>query len=454
MNDEPAETPVIGRIFLMTSQSNGAAFTRRGFVGLAGGVAAATLLAACTPGGSGGSAKPIKFWNMPWGNTTFNPTDKQITLAYKPSAGLNPATYQVIQWANFTQTFSSAVASNTGPAVSSGGGTQAFQFESQGKISYADSLLDSWKKNGLYDDFLPGLIETMKVSKGYAAVPYNLDMRVMWYSKALLDKAGAQVPTDWQSYLNTAAALKKIGVYGYGTGGGAGNFTGGHILVSWMINNGGGLFDENQKPNCVTPANIEAMSFVLEMVQKGYVDPASSTYTSANVQSQWSAEKFGVGFDTAGLAENVGGAVGPGLIVGSPLTGPSGKKGALYFPNNIMMYKNTPSQKGSEAFLTYYYKNMTPLWTKGTGIGLPPLKSITQTKEFQASANNVKVIEEWQPISRTWAAPGGTALFLGVTTVDGTPAMDTFTQSILGGKTDAKSALTTLENAIKANLKS
>jgi multiple sugar transport system substrate-binding protein len=119
-----------------------------------------------------------------------------------------------------------------------------------------------------------------------------------------------------------------------------------------------------------------------------------------------------------------------------------------------MMYKNTPSQKGSEAFLTYYYKNMTPLWTKGTGIGLPPLKSITQTKEFQASANNVKVIEEWQPISRTWAAPGGTALFLGVTTVDGTPAMDTFTQSILGGKTDAKSALTTLENAIKANLKS
>ena len=52
------------------------------------------------------------------------------------------------------------------------------------------------------------------------------------------------------------------------------------------------------------------------------------------------------------------------------------------------------------------------------------------------------------------AAPGGTALFLGVTTVDGTPAMDTFTQSILGGKTDAKSALTTLQNSIKANLKS
>jgi multiple sugar transport system substrate-binding protein len=119
-----------------------------------------------------------------------------------------------------------------------------------------------------------------------------------------------------------------------------------------------------------------------------------------------------------------------------------------------MMYKNTPSQEGSEAFLTYYYQNMSPLWTQATGIGLPPLKSITQTKEFQSNANNVKVINEWQPIAKTWAAPGGTALFLGVTTVDGTPAMDTFTQSILGGKTDAKSALTTLQNSIKANLKS
>ena len=43
-----------------------------------------------------------------------------------------------------------------------------------------------------------------------------------------------------------------------------------------------------------------------------------------------------------------------------------------------MMYKNNPSIKGSEAFLTYYYQNMAPLWTQNTGIGLPPLKSISQ----------------------------------------------------------------------------
>ncbi|WP_150306532.1 ABC transporter substrate-binding protein [Planctomonas psychrotolerans] len=438
----------------MASQSNGAAFTRRGFIGVAGGVAAAGLLAACAPsggggGGGGGGDGEIKFWNMPWGSPAFNELDEQITLDYEPEEGLGDASYQVIQWANFTQTFASAIASNTGPAVSSGGGTQAFQFEAQDKIAYADDLLESWKGTGLYDDFLPGLIDTLKVEGGYAAVPYNLDMRVIWYNEELMEQAGATPPTDWPSYLEACEALKAINVYGYGTGAGAGAFTGTHALVSWMINNGGGLFNENQEPDCVTPANIEAMEFVLEMVAKGYVDPASATYTSANVESQWEARTFGMGYNGGGLANNIGGEVGPVLRVNSPLVAPSGDKGALFFPNSIMMYTNTPNQASSEAFLTYYYENMAPLWTEGTGIGLPPLKSITETPEFQADANNVKIIEEWQPIARTWAAPGGDALFFGVTTVDGTPAMDTFTQSILGGSTDATAALTRLQTAIE-----
>ncbi|TAM66526.1 MAG: extracellular solute-binding protein [Microbacteriaceae bacterium] len=440
----------------MASQSTGASFTRRGFIGLAGGVAATSLLAACSSGGGGGagSGKPIKFWNMPWGGTEFNPLDKKITLAYKPASGLPAATYQEIQWANFTQTFSSAIASNTGPAVSSGGGTQAFQFAHQGKIAYADNLLDSWKKNGIYDDFFPGLVDTMKTDQGYAAVPYNLDVRISWYNKALMQQAGVQPPTTWDEYHNVCAALKKIGVYGFGQGAGAGNFTGSHILTAFMINNGGGLFNADKKPDCVTPENIEAMQFVLDLVNSGYSDPAAATYTSANVQAQWKAKKFGFGWDGAGLPQGAVGDVASDLVVGSPLTSPSGKKGGLYFPNNIMMYKNTPSQKGSEAFLTYYYQNMKPLWTKNTGIGLPPLKSLTETTEFKQNANNVKIVNEWQPIFKTWAAPGGTGLFYNIAnTVDGTAPMTNFAQSIFGGKTDAKTALTTLQNAIEGLMK-
>ncbi len=427
---------------------------RRTFLGMAGAAAVAPVFATRAHAGftSSSSSNVIKFWNQPWGNTLFNQLDQQITLAYRPKSGLPKATYQEIQWANFLQTYTSAVSSNTGPAVSSGGGTQAFLFGSQGFIHYADHVLESWKSNGLYNDFLPGLIETMKTKKGYAAVPYNLDMRPAWYSPSLFQQAGATVPTDWQSFLNACAALKKINVYGFGIGAASSNGIGNHILTSFMINNGGGIFNEHQQPNLLTKANIDAINFVLECVHKGYTDPAAPSYTNANVNSQWSAQKFGMGFDTAGLAQNVGGTVGAALKVMSPLKSPSGHKGALFFPNNVMMYKNTPSVKGSEAFLTYYYKNMKPLWTQATGVGLPPLKSFTETTQFKSDPNMVKVIQEWLPVSKVWSAPGSDSLFLGVTTVDGTPAMINFAQEIFGGNTDARSALTTLQNAIKSNL--
>ncbi|HEY0374974.1 MAG TPA: extracellular solute-binding protein, partial [Amnibacterium sp.] len=413
----------------MPSQHSGAGFTRRTLLAGAGGAAAAALLAACSSPSSksgGGSTTPISFWNQPWGSTAFNPLDQKITTAYKPKSGLPPVKYQVIQWANFAQRYSTAVASNTNPAISSGGGTQAFLFESQGKIAYADNLYKEWKTNGLYDDFLPGLIDTLKTKNGYAAIPYNLDMRVWWYNKSLLQSVGATPPTTWDEYSAVCKKLKAKGIYGYGTYSGAGGFTGFHNLVSHMINNGGGLFNADFKPDCVTQANIDAMDWVLGLVKNGYVDPRAGTYTAQNAQDQYKAKKFGMGFDTGGLAQNVGGTVGPDLVVGSPLTSASGGKGALFFPNNIMMYKHNPSQKGTEAFATYYYQNMKPLWTQKTGVGLPVLKSIANDPVFASDKNFQTTIKEWQPISKTWGAPGSNTVFLNVTAVDGTAPGTTF----------------------------
>ncbi|RKR76444.1 ABC transporter substrate-binding protein [Frondihabitans australicus] len=434
-------------------ETSTASVSRRGFLGLVGGAAAVTALAACTTGGASASGGALKFWNMPWGGPAFNPLDKKITEAYKPSGSLPKATYQAVQWANFNQVFATSVASKTNPAVSSGGGTQAFLFDKQGFIAHADDLLDSWKSNGLYDDFLPGLLDTMKTPNGYVAIPYNLDMRVLWYNKDLLDKAGATPPTDWQSYLDAAAALKKIGVYGFAANGDSSAGNAFQMITGFMINNGGGIFDEERKPNLVTQANIEALEFIKENISKGYVDPGSVSYTATNSNSEWKAGKFGMGIDVPGLAANVGGSVASQLVVGDPLVSAAGKKGALYFPNNIMMYKNTPSQKDSEAFVTYYYQHMKELWTQKTGIGLPVLKSIASTPEFQSDPNQVKIVQDWQPIAKTWAAPGNTALFANVSKVDSTPAMSVFGQNVLSGKTP-KESLTTLQNTLTSQIKS
>ncbi len=434
-----------------SSSAFGNGLTRRSLLSAGVGAAAVGLLAACSGGGGGasGAAGDLKFWNMPWGAPAFLTEDKVISAAYKPASGFGKVSYQQVQWANFTQTFSTAVAANNGPAVSSGGGTTAFLFESQGKIAYADDLIETWKGNGIYDDFLPGLVDTLKTANGYAAVPYNLDMRMYWYRKDLLEKAGADVPTDWDSYEAACAALKKIGVYGYGTRSGAGAFTGFHQIVAHMINNGGGLFDGDQNPDVVTDKNIEAVEWVLGMVKNGYVDPRSATYTSDNAYQQMDAGTFGMFWDGAGAPANVTPETAAQMVVGDPLVGPGGEKGALYFPNNIMMYKSTPSQENSEAFLTYYYQNMKSLWTKQTGIGLPPLKSIAD-EAYADDPNTTKILNDWQPISKTWGAPGSNTVFQNVTKVDGTQPTISFTQAVLAGTVTAKAALETLQKELEA----
>ena len=430
--------------------------SRRGFLGIAASTAAVPLLAACNvsgsnSGGSGGTADPIKFWDQPWGTTAYNDLGKKITDAYSPAAGMGKANYQVIPWNNFYQTYASAIASGTGPAVSSGGGFQPFQFAEQGAIAYADNLLEAWKKDGTYDDFLPGILDANKTDNGNAAVPWQLDARILWANSKLLEKAGVSAPTDFDSLLKAGLALKKIGVYGFGTGTGAGNNLGAHTMMAMMIMNGGGLFTPDQKPDCVTDRNVEAMNFVRELANEGIIDPGSVSYTTDNLYAQWASGKVALGFAGAALQSQAS-AVKDDLVVNSPLAGPHGDKRALHFVNSIMMYTKTPSQAASEAFMSYYFKNIHQYWDTGLVGGVPVLKSITDSDAFKKSPTQVKIVKEYTPISTTYASLG-TKMFAGLAATDAGQPMAKFASTMVLGKTDPKVALTELQKGLEETLK-
>ena len=97
--------------------------SRRGLLkatGLAAGLALVPGLAACAQSktqtsSGGGTAGTLKFWDMPWAQDAYNTASAALVAAYKPAEGLPNAALQRIQWNNFTTTFSSALASKTGP---------------------------------------------------------------------------------------------------------------------------------------------------------------------------------------------------------------------------------------------------------------------------------------------------------------------------------------------------
>lgn len=434
---------------------------RRGFLTLAGAAALTPILGACSKsaapsatssGGTTSGGLPtgvLKYWAPLRGTSQFSAGTATLIKSYK-DGGLT-ATYQVIPGANLFQTFQAAIAAKSGPAVSEGFAFQAFQFADEGAIAYADNLYETMKQNGMYDDFLPGVIEPFKTTKGYVAVPWGMDMRILWYRKSLLEKAGVAVPTDWPSLLAAGKALKKINVFSWGTAAGAGAAYGGHALVSLMINNGGGLFDEQGKIDCLYDRNVEAMDFLREMVSAGMVDAAAVSYTNQNFYDQWKNKRVGIGIVNANLPLEAGDTSGD-LAPMSPLVGPHGDKGTLQYLNNFMMYTNTPSQKGSENFLIWWlkqFKGAKGFYAQNVTGGLPVFKSVVALPEIQSNKDELKILTDWQPVGKGYSARG-TTLFAALAAVDAGTAINQFTQTMLAGKTDSKTALQTLESGIKS----
>lgn len=421
------------------------ALRRRSFLGFAGAAAAVSLIAACSPqdepgqggGGDVGEGDALKFWDMPWGGPEYSEAAEKLATAYS-AEGMPTWTYQTIQWNNFYQTFASAVASDTGPAVSGGGGFQAFQFAAQDQIAYADNLVETMKASGSLDDFLPGTIESMKTADGYVAMPWAMDLRVLWYRKSLLEQAGVDVPTSWDELLTAGKALRAVGASGFGIAAGSGYNHAPQALVTLMLNNNGGLFDVDGNLDCVTERNIEAMEFARELVAEGIIDTGMISYSMDNLLTDWSNNKVGIGIHEPGLALQLGDA--EDILVAPPITGPHGDTGTLNFVNNIMMYKNTPSQEASESFLEYYLDNMIDMWKEDAVTRIPVRQSIVDLPSFQENTAFVQIVEQYQPISKSYAYPASSG-FAGLAAVDGGMQLWQFAQAILEGSTEAKKAL-------------
>lgn len=430
-----------------------AGVSRRSFIGAGVAGAAGLALAACSTGSSATSAADLKFWDMQWGiGDPYTKAAQAITTGYKPASGKLGVSYQSMSWTNWYQTFTSAAASKTTPAVSSGAAFLPYYFMEQGVAAPADdlvSLLDKTNQN----DFLPGLLDAMKTKNGYVGVPWSLDLRVLWYRKSLLEKAGAAVPTDWDSFITAGTALKKAGMISLGMAANSTSTDAQHTVSALMINNGGGMFAVDGTPDCVTQNNIETLDFLAECVSKGIIDPRAASYTQDNLNSDWKSGAVAMGFSQTGLDKTLATADQSDAMVASPLKGRHGDTGTVYYINPLWMFKTTPSQASSEAFLAYYLGQIHQFWTLGVDTDLPVKKSITELPIIQNNPNLVKSVNEWQPIGKTIGAKDPTP-FGALNVADGGTASATFVQQIVEAKQSSTQILTTLQAALEKAIKS
>lgn len=186
---------------------------KRTLAGAAVAALALTTLAACgddsddSDGDSGDSAPKaadIRVWlNGPdtpqaardWLKTTFEDQNPGSTL-----------TIEEQEWEGLVERLTTALSSDSEtPDVVEIGNTQAPTFTSAGAFSDLTDQLDDLGG----DDLLQGFVDGATVDGATYAVPYYAGSKYVFYRKDLFEKAGLEVPTTMDEFIDTAIALKE-----------------------------------------------------------------------------------------------------------------------------------------------------------------------------------------------------------------------------------------------------
>jgi len=147
----------------------------------------------------------------------------------------------------------------------------------------ADGLLlpvEDWCSDETYAKFYPAFLDQSVIDGTVWAVPDLASARALYYNVDILEEVGVEVPTTWDELLDVSQKIYDFyngEVYPWGV-----DMTTdeGQACFSYYIwNNGGDFLDADGNWILNDPKNVEAVEFIVGMVEAGLTnsDPANET---------------------------------------------------------------------------------------------------------------------------------------------------------------------------------
>ena len=278
------------------------------------------------------------------------------------------------------------------------------------------------------------------------ALPWAIDIRVWYYRKDLLEQAHVQPPANWQELKAAAKALTddKAGRYGLVA---CGDTLGSQWIFTLILNNGGGLFTPDKKPDLGSERNLEALRFLSDLVQSRLINPASAGYKDEDELSAFSQGTGAITLHAPGASGRLT-KIADKIGILKPLVGPHGDQGTVFWVNNIMLYKQGKHPAEAKEFLQWWSEHQKDLWTKGNVSQLPVRKSFVADPFFQNNPELKFILENYVPVAKT-TATHATEIFPKLNDVEGEGVMQTLMQSLLQGK-DVDSSVKAASGRLKS----
>lgn len=328
----------------------------------------------------------LEFWDMDWNAEAgglyvssaqalvdkFNETHEDIFVEY-----------QSVAWTDYYQYYLTAVQGGAAPDVFTGGSQTPIQFYAMGEILPVDSIIEEWKKDGQYDDWVEGALESNYYDGHYISIAWQFDSRCIFYNTEMFAEAGIDGESikTWDDLLAACAKLKEVFPDKVVLAAAGENSQAQQFLNYLLITNNGGQTNADATESTFDSKEMrETLEFLGTLVEKEYLPAGILGYTLADVSRLFLAGDACMMYTgNATIAEDPQMKGKIGML--NALQGPSASKpGVLYWANSAAIFSQTEYPEESKVFLKWWMENCGEIFEKAQLQSLPARKSFSDTE--------------------------------------------------------------------------
>ena len=238
----------------------------------------------------------VKLWIMPNGPSPQE--DMEAALEpFTADTGIE-VDVEVVDWGVQLDRIRNAAVSGEGPDVTQAGTTQVPFFAALGGFEDLSDRVEDIGGAGAYAD---GVWQTTQVvgQDGTWAVPWFTEARSIYYRKDVLEKAGvdeASAFETWDSFRATLQAIKDEvpDIQPFGTPGKKAFDLVHHVMPFVWDAGGAELSEDNTTSTINSPEAVEGVSFFADLVNDGLADPSQLERDGTQVENQFKGGKIAV----------------------------------------------------------------------------------------------------------------------------------------------------------------
>ena len=192
----------------------------------------------------------------------------------------------VVSWNDIYTVVNTRVANNDAPDILN---IDVFaDYQAEGLLLPAQDYVSE----ETYAKFYPAFLEQSVVDGTVWAVPDLASARALYYNADILEAAGVEVPTTWDELKAACEALKAYDAEIYPWGVDMTTDEGQACFAYYVWNNGGDFTDAEGNWTLNSAENVEAIEWIVEMVNAGLTNSAPATETRYDLQDMFGAGKL------------------------------------------------------------------------------------------------------------------------------------------------------------------